>query len=272
MLNLTNASTDKLQLVTDTGADVDVVVSWVDWVSNTPTPGTTPTAITTATTTDIVATPAASTIRNVKHITARNKDSSLTQTLTVILDRNGTDYEIHKTILQPGECLEFIEGIGFFTLAAAYSRDQIRMVGSDSVHATAATWANVTDLQFSVISGKKYAYQCWLNHATNATTTGAQFGIGGVAMTEMMLEAIQEITASVTAAAYGSSAAVTAVDTAAVVETTGPGAVNMIAIQFGYFIPSATGTFSTRATSEVTVAGGLTVKKGSWARITEFDN
>lgn len=272
MLNLTNASTDKLQLVTSTGADVDVIASWVDWLSGTPTPGMTPTAITTATTTDIVATPAASTVRNMKDLSARNKDTSLTQDLTVIVNRGGTQYERHKTTLQPGECLEWVEGIGFFNLAAAYSRDQFRRVTSDSTHATAATFANVNDLQFSVLSGHSYGIEMFLLHQTNATTTGAQFGIGGVTMTEMWLWGHQQITSSVTAAAYGSSAAVTAVDTAAVVETTGPGAVQMGASLYGYFVPSASGTLSVRATSEVTVAGGLIVKKGSWARVTETDN
>ncbi len=116
MLNLTNASTDKLQLITDAATTLDVVTSWVDWLSGTPTPGTTPTAITTATTTDIVATPAASTIRNVKHITVRNKHATLTGNVTVVLNRGGTQYELIKISLAPADTLEFVEGIGFFKI------------------------------------------------------------------------------------------------------------------------------------------------------------
>jgi hypothetical protein len=121
MLNLINASTDKLQLITDAAATLDVVVSWTDWVSSTPTPGTTPTAITTAATTDIVATPAASTIRNVKHITARNKNASVTANVTVVFNRGGTQYELFKVSVAPGEVLEFIEGIGFFKITGTSS-------------------------------------------------------------------------------------------------------------------------------------------------------
>jgi len=54
-----------------------------------------------------------------------------------------------------------------------------------------------------------------------------------------------------------------------VVETTGPGAVNMLAILSGFFNPSADGTFAVRCVSEVAVAGGLVVKAGSWCRVWE---
>jgi len=57
-----------------------------------------------------------------------------------------------------------------------------------------------------------------------------------------------------------------------VVETTGPGAVNMLAIISGYIVPSADGTFAVRCASEVAVASGLTIKAGSWLRIWETDN
>jgi hypothetical protein len=120
MLNLTNASTDKLQVVTDAAATLDVVISWTDWLSGSPTPGTTATAITTATTTDVVATPAASTTRNVKHITIRNKHASLPVNVTVVFNRGGTGYELVKYTLYPADTLEFIEGIGFFKVSGTF--------------------------------------------------------------------------------------------------------------------------------------------------------
>lgn len=270
MLLLVSTS-DKVQLVTDSTATVDVHASYVDFPAP-PTPGRKNTAISSATTTDIVAAPGGSVQRNVKTLVIRNKHASTTVTVTVQHTDGTTTAQLHQEVLAPGEALLFVDGVGFESVGPSYSRDAIRYVTSDSTHATAATFADVTGLTFAVLSGKKYAIDAHLIHQTNATTTGAQFGIGGVAMTEMMLSGIAMITASVTAAAYASSAAVTAVDTAFVVETTGPGAVNMIALMRGYFIPSASGTLAVRATSEVTVAGGLVVKKGSWARVTEFDN
>jgi hypothetical protein len=54
-------------------------------------------------------------------------------------------------------------------------------------------------------------------------------------------------------------------------QTTGA-AVNQPHEMFGGFTPSASGTFAIRATSETTTAAGLTVLKGSWARVTQTAN
>jgi hypothetical protein len=118
-------NTDKLQLVTSAAATVDVVASYMD-ASNAVPPvvqgdssGTQLTAITTATTTDIVATPAASEIRRIKALHIRNKHATTATDVTVVLDRSATDYELHKVNLAAGEALEYIEGVGFFELAAS---------------------------------------------------------------------------------------------------------------------------------------------------------
>lgn len=127
MLLLTNASSvpHKLQLVTGSAATVDVHASWVDYSNANPpvvqgdTMGSLNTAITTATTTDIVAAPAANEVRNVKTLHIRNKHASTSTDVTVVLDQNGTDFELHKANLGPGEQLEYVEGIGFFEVQAA---------------------------------------------------------------------------------------------------------------------------------------------------------
>jgi hypothetical protein len=74
------------------------------------------TAITTAATTDIVAAPGASTRRNVKTINIRNKHASSLVDVTVNYNQNGTLFELFKATLLWGECLEYIEGIGWFVV------------------------------------------------------------------------------------------------------------------------------------------------------------
>lgn len=270
LLLLTNAGTDKLQLVTSATAPVDVHVSWVD--KNTSTgaisEGRTNTAIASATTTDITATPAATTNRNIKALTVRNKDATASNDVTVVYDANGTDCELYKVTLLAGDTLQFIEGVGFYVLTATARMLRMLRVASDVINAT-TSFADITGLTCPVMSGRQYNFLANLYHQTNATTTGAQFGINGPAMISMILSSIAQITASVTAATYGSSASVTALDTAAVVETTGPGAVNMLVIVSGYFNPSANGNFAMRCKSEVAVASGLTVKAGSWCNVWE---
>jgi hypothetical protein len=117
MLILTASGVDKLQLISGQAVALDVHVSWVDDIVGTSaTPGRTNTAITTATTTDIVATPAASTQRILKHINVRNTDGSLSCDVTIVLDQNGTDFTLYKVTLLAQEVLEYQEGIGWFVI------------------------------------------------------------------------------------------------------------------------------------------------------------
>lgn len=122
MLNLIG-NTDKLSLITSAAATIDVVAAFMDISGAVPpviqgdTSGNQLTAITTANTTDIVATPASTEIRNVKTLHIRNKHASLSCDVTVQLNRSGTLYELHKCTLVAGASLEYIEGIGFFVLS-----------------------------------------------------------------------------------------------------------------------------------------------------------
>jgi len=112
------ATTDKLQLVTSAAVTVDVHASFVDRdTSNVITPGKQNTAITTATTTDIVAAPAANTVRNIQTLTIRNRGAAA-QDVTVVFDQNGTDYELHKATLLAGQALIWLDGVGFVVIGA----------------------------------------------------------------------------------------------------------------------------------------------------------
>ena len=267
-------TTDKFQLTTSSAATLDVLVNYID-ASNTTGAmsggGKQVTAIASATTTDILAAPGASTLRRMKFMTVRNKDSSLSCDVTLIFDANGTDYEIHKATLAPGDCLEYIEGVGFYVLTSAAILDKTLYVTANSVHATAATFAPITGLSVPVIAGNVYAFYCCLLAITNATTTGAQFAIGGVAMTYMIAGGRSVLLGSPTASSTNTTGVVTAVDTAVMAQTTGA-ATNQPHEMSGSFQPSASGTFSIKATSEVTVANGLTVLKGSYLWLRQTNN
>ena len=117
MLMLAN-TTDKFQLVTDAAVSVDVAAFWADYNGSTVVPGRSLTAISTATTTDIVAAPASSTYRKLRAATIRNHSASSVVGCTMLYNANGTTYELYAVTLRPGETLEWIEGVGFFTLGA----------------------------------------------------------------------------------------------------------------------------------------------------------
>lgn len=271
------ATTDKLQLTTSSAANIDVHASYMDMTTADPpvvkgsTSAKQNTAISSAATTDIVAAPAASTIRNVKALHARNKHATLPCDVTVIFDQNGTDFELYKASLLAGESLEYVEGVGFTILRPSQPAFFNRRVTTDSIHATAATFADVTGLTCPVESGKHYNFEAHLYHIENAATTGAQFGINGPAMTAMRIFEWGVFAGSITAATSQANLAdVTARDTAAIVATSSAATPQVaLAILSGWINPSAAGTFAVRAASEVTVAAGLTVKAGSWLQLWE---
>lgn len=279
MLLLTSTS-DIVRVITGSASDIEVYAAYIDNASGTITPGRTITAsITTATTTTVVASPGASTQRNVKYLNLTNNHASQSTTVAVEIFDGTNAAELRQVTLLPGENLALLDsGEWKHRDAEGAEYDQSRKmdmcvrVVSDVTNAT-TSFADVTGLTVNLLSGKKYVFEAVLFHSTDATTTGARFGINiGAAPTAMSLAGIQQITSSVTAATYGSSAMVTARDTAAVVETTGPGATNMLAIIKGFIQPSADGTFAVRCQSEVAVAGGLVVRAGSWLWIREVDN
>lgn len=142
MLLLT-ATTDKIQVITGQAVTVDVVASFMDMTTADPpvvkgsTSGKLNTAITTAATTDIIAAPAASTIRNVKTIHIRNKHATSSVDVTVQFNQNSTLFEIHKVNLRAGEALEYVEGIGWYTLtASAFPGTREGSLGSQTPFAT----------------------------------------------------------------------------------------------------------------------------------------
>lgn len=276
---LLTATTDKIQLVTSAAVTVDVNASYFDITTADPpvakgsTSGRQNTAISTATTTDIVAAPAASTIRNVKALHIRNKHATTSCDVTVVFDQNGTDYELFKVTLLAGETLEFVEGVGFFVVKQTAKLNKYLRVAADVDNAT-TSFADVTGLTWPVEAGKHYNFIAHLYHIENASTTGARFGINGPSMTAMRGSGFSVFAGSITAATFNAPTAdVTAVDTSMVAVTTSSAGTPQVALAIisGWINPSAAGTFAVRSQSEVAVAAGVKVKQGSFCHLWEAD-
>ncbi len=178
MLLLT-ATTDKIQLVTDAAVTVDVHASYMDYNGSTVTPGRTNTAISTAATTDIVASPASSTQRNIKTLHIRNRHASTPVTVTLVFDQNGTDYELYKVVLLAGSSLEYIEGIGFFTLASNLNTGTggltVVKLASDFTNST-TTPTNASGLNLTTGTGT-FRFIYWLLYQSAATGTGIKVSV-----------------------------------------------------------------------------------------------
>jgi len=109
MINLASTS-DLIRVITSHAAQIEVHASWVDLNGTTVTPGRTNTpAITTATTTTIVGSPAASTVRNAKHLNITNDHASQSCIVTVEHTDGTTAVELMSFALLPGENMIFNE-------------------------------------------------------------------------------------------------------------------------------------------------------------------
>lgn len=100
-----DSTAKSLEVETSAAVSTDYVVSWVDNTTTTFTPGMSQGNIATATTTTVVAAPAASTQRQVKWVSLRNRSTSTAQTVSIKMDVSASEYYIATATLSPGETL-----------------------------------------------------------------------------------------------------------------------------------------------------------------------
>lgn len=142
-----SSTTDKIQLVTASAGTIHVNASYTDApVPLTPTSNlspadTIPASIATATTTDIVAAPGASTVRNVKKLKIFNADAAVSNLITVqVTNGTNTDREWQGTLL-PGESLEFDE-TGKWTVYASGGLEKLSPGSGSFLQSTVLTSAS----------------------------------------------------------------------------------------------------------------------------------
>lgn len=105
-----SSTSDIIRVVTGSAvSNIEVHTDWVDNASGTYTPGRTNTEITTATTTTIVASPGASTVRNVKGISIENNSTASSSVVTVQHYDGTTSVDVAKVTLRAGEVLELTD-------------------------------------------------------------------------------------------------------------------------------------------------------------------
>lgn len=98
--------THSLRVDTSTTAPVDYVVSFIDYTATDSTPNSQQGAITTVTTTTYVTAPAASTQRQIRWASFRNKSTTTANKLTFKKTVSATDYEMYVVTLAPGESVK----------------------------------------------------------------------------------------------------------------------------------------------------------------------
>lgn len=141
------ATTDTIELLTSSTANLDYVVNYADHTSTTFTPGSSRGTISSATSTVLLAAPAASTQRQVLSLTIRNRHASSANTVSVKIDVSGTEYLVTPAIpLASGESLEWLSHTGWLIYSDS---GDIRIPGGSTVDwgNITGTLSNQTDLQ-----------------------------------------------------------------------------------------------------------------------------
>jgi hypothetical protein len=178
------STSDKLQVITGSAVNVDVHASWIDLAAGVVTAGRTNSKITTATTTDVVAPPAASTTRNVKTLHIGNVHAS-SSVLVTIQHTDGTNVIVLETVtLLAGERIAYVEGQGFeYIDATGVNKHDPIPVGSYLVQRLSAdvsnsttTAAKVTGLDLACGAGT-WLWEYFLVFQSATSTVGPKLSV-----------------------------------------------------------------------------------------------
>jgi hypothetical protein len=253
-----------LTLVTGSAVDIDVVASYHDEGSiKQALPGVLNTAITTATTTTILAGPTSgpSVTRVLDSLSVRNIDSS-SNVVTVKLNDGTTNCEVRKITLAAGDALYYTPGESWEThTASASATENVVLLTADvgNANATPDTLEDVTGLSVEVDADDTYWFRAVIPYTSAATTTGSRWTVNGPAMTAIQFTSRYTLTATSETVNY-------------IAALQGPAAANVssltagnIAVLEGTFTPSAAGTFIIQHASEV-AASAITAKAGATLR------
>jgi hypothetical protein len=237
----------------------------------------------------IVGAPSSGNTAYVSNITFKNTGVN-TRIVSVYLDRNDAapdfdaDTLIYEVTLNAGEKAEWTaagwrvyDSSGTPRMALPPTLQEFtRRVTADVVNATVA-FADITGLVVPVGANRKYAFQAMLFHHGNATTSGHRFAVNGPAAPTALKVGSWSSNSPIGLDMVDIGVNVqTAYDTAlgAYADTPGATAANaMVTMIYGLLENGANaGNLAIRCASEVAVAAGITVHRGSWLWVGETDS
>lgn len=276
-----NGASMVLRVVTTSTANLDVYAAFVDLntSTNAVSAGNQLTAISSATTTTIVAAPGANLVRSVETLYLTNRHASTSQTVTLEVYDGSTAFRLTQQIIPAGWSLKYDEGNGLRVYDSNGSPVESEnsngiqpsstsittvVLASDVTNnnATANTIADVTGLSFSVVSGNKYWFQYFIHYTSAATTTGSRWAVNGPSSPTFLSYASRY---SLTSTSETVNHGLTAYDNPSAANATSAATSGNIAIVEGLIQPSANGTVIARFASEVS-SSAIVAKSGSFLR------
>jgi hypothetical protein len=276
-LNLQN--TDTLELLTDSTAALDVKVTYTDITKSTRlwlTSDTQLTKISTATTTTICSSPAATETRAVANIEITNTSAGTVSNVTLKFDRSGTEYLSPVFNLQPGAGVEWVEGVGWYPLAAPSTgfgdvlERRLDATQTGQNIATVQPWFPILGA-VAVEAGTVYDLEGLLNMTRAAGTTShtTAIGFGGTATLTSILWRCQCNTGDTLANAAENHTAARAA-TSTVVKAASTSATEEVSLRVAGTVKfNAAGTFIPQFTYSATPGGAPTIQIGSFFALTK---
>lgn len=170
-------------MITGTAVTVDVNAEWVDFEdTGTITPDSLISKITTATTTDVVPSPPASTDRKIKELSISNIHATSSVLITAQKTDGTNTAELERLTLLAGEKLVYHDGVGYILhdangiiktnpAASVFTKDLL----SDQSNST-TTPTNVTGIEFPCGLGV-WLFEYYIIYQAAATTTGVKFDV-----------------------------------------------------------------------------------------------
>lgn len=144
-------TTDVIQVITGSAVTVDVHTDWADNTTTAFTPTSLDTDITTATTTTVVPSPAASTQRTVKSFTIHNKHASSSNPVTVTHYDGSTTATILAYTLLAGETIVYTGAADYYVLDANFAKKITAAIGPGTNN-TVAVFNSGTQIRNGKIS------------------------------------------------------------------------------------------------------------------------
>ena len=132
---LLKATTETIQIVTSSSANLDYSISFTDNVSGVAGFSSSEGAISSATTTTVVSAPAASSSRVIKLLTITNRDALVSVAISVVKDISGTTHTLYRApALLAGEMLQYMDAVGwrYYAAGGALKGDQTAALSSIS--------------------------------------------------------------------------------------------------------------------------------------------
>jgi hypothetical protein len=150
------------------------------------------------------------------------------------------------------------------TIAASNALTTLKTTADQTINAGAATYVDITNLTFAVVSGTDYAFHFYITFRSAAATTGWKSGLNHPGGTLDFWAKSAVIANGAAGVATHTERHNVAVDDMTLLTSTVTAGVDLSIIIEGRYKCTANGTFAARFANELAANTDLVVQKGSW--------